>query len=252
MKIEWYFSREDIQGIRLLREQGGEDPFVKERRDRNLAVDKPEVTKSRFWKAMSAMRLTSMQKSGPKSAVAKLIQTDPYPLEFEKIGASSDPWSAIETAIRSSGGIRFHGKIATDLAKNFSKLEESYWDETLDRCNRLIGRDTNQSSERAVAHFIANTFRGFGPKQSRNLLQALGLTRYEIPIDSRVTKWLRKSKFPVPVNAILLSDPEYYDFVLDGFQKLSADADIFPCELDAIIFAQADNGAWSSQDIAKF
>ena len=27
---------------------------------------------------------------------------------------------------------------------------------------------------------------GFGPKQARNLLQGLGLTRYEIPIDSRI------------------------------------------------------------------
>jgi hypothetical protein len=83
-------------------------------------------------------------------------------------------------------------------------------------------------------------------------LQAVGLTRYEIPIDSRIAKWLRKSNFPVPISAILLSDPEYYDFVLDGFQQRSAAADIFPCELDAIIFAQADNGTWGLQDIAEF
>jgi hypothetical protein len=36
-----------------------------------------------------------------------------------------------------------------------------------------------------VAGYIQETFEGFGPKQSRNLLQALGLTRYEIPIDIR-------------------------------------------------------------------
>jgi hypothetical protein len=188
----------------------------------------------------------------PGFAGGYLLQITPYPLDFDKISLANDPRSAIETAIRNSGGIRFHGKIATDLAENFSKLEDAYWDETLNRCNQLTGQGTSQSSERSVAHFIADTFRGFGPKQSRNLLQALGLTRYEIPIDSRITKWLRKSNFPVPISASLLADPDYYDFVLDGFQKLSAAADIFPCELDAIIFAQADNGAWSLQDIASF
>src|SRR3712207_8726784 len=36
---------------------------------------------------------------------------------------------------------------------------------------------------------IDDSLKGFGPKQSRNLLQGLGLTRYEIPIDIRITRW---------------------------------------------------------------
>ena len=39
--------------------------------------------------------------------------------------------------------------------------------------------------ERETARWIASRLVGFGPKQSRNLLQSLGLGRYEIPLDSR-------------------------------------------------------------------
>ena len=41
-----------------------------------------------------------------------------------------------------------------------------------------------ESAERQAADYFADHFAGFGPKQSRNLLQSLGLARYEVPIDS--------------------------------------------------------------------
>lgn len=41
-----------------------------------------------------------------------------------------------------------------------------------------------------AANFIQDRFKGFVPKQSRNLFQTTGLSRYETPIDSRITKWL--------------------------------------------------------------
>jgi len=40
------------------------------------------------------------------------------------------------------------------------------------------------------ACILLQELKGIGPKQSRNLRQALGLLRYEIPIDSRIVKWL--------------------------------------------------------------
>ena len=90
------------------------------------------------------------------------------------------------------------------------------------------------------ATIIMGSLKGFGPKQSRNLLQALGLTRYEIPIDSRITKWLNHFGFPIKLSAAALADPNYYNFVLDGFQKLCEAADIYPCVMDAAIFASSD------------
>lgn len=55
----------------------------------------------------------------------------------------------------------------------------------------------NPETERHAVRFIDEHYQGFGPKQSRNLLQGLGLSRFEIPIDSRITKWLNEFGFPV-------------------------------------------------------
>ena len=73
------------------------------------------------------------------------------------------------------------------------------------------------------------------------------LTRYEIPVDSRITKWLKKLPFPVPLSANLLIDTEYYEFVEAGIQALCAACDLFPCVLDAAIFASFDKEEWTKE-----
>jgi hypothetical protein len=95
--------------------------------------------------------------------------------------------------------------------------------------------------ERRAAHFVDEHFRGFGPKQSRNLLQGVGLTQHETPIDSRITKWLVEFSFPVNEDAKALTNRKYYEFVLDQFQRLCTACDILPCVLDAAIFSSFDN-----------
>jgi hypothetical protein len=95
--------------------------------------------------------------------------------------------------------------------------------------------------EAEVANYFDSTFRGFGPKQSRNVLQELGLTRYEIPIDSRVTKWLNDEiELPFQVSSTALSDSHIYELVLDGICKLCEECDSLPCVLDASIFSGQD------------
>ena len=93
------------------------------------------------------------------------------------------------------------------------------------------------------------SFKGFGPKQSRNLLQGLGISRFEIPIDSRITKWLNSIGFPVKLTANALQDRNYYNFVSDGFQKLCEACDIMPCVLDAAIFSSFDEGKWTEENV---
>ncbi|MCK9270029.1 MAG: hypothetical protein WC271_07755 [Bacteroidales bacterium] len=91
-------------------------------------------------------------------------------------------------------------------------------------------------------------FNGFGPKQSRNFLQALGLTKYEIPIDSRITTWLNDFGFPVTLTSSPLGDKGYYHFVSDGIQELCEKAEIYPCILDAAIFSSFDNDEWTDEN----
>lgn len=85
------------------------------------------------------------------------------------------------------------------------------------------------------------TFAGIGPKQARNLLQGLGLTRYEIPIDSRISKWLEEFGFPVPLSAAALSDGRYYHFISTAIVELCEHCDVYPCVLDAAVFSSVDN-----------
>ena len=102
--------------------------------------------------------------------------------------------------------------------------------------------------EREIADEIDDMLIGFGPKQSRNLLQALGLTKYEIPIDSRITTWLNDFGFPIKLSATGLQDKAYYHFVSDGFQILCKHAKVYPCVLAATIFSYYDNGLWTSEN----
>ena len=100
--------------------------------------------------------------------------------------------------------------------------------------------DAHKNGERSAAAAVDEGFEGIGPKQSRNLWQSLGLTRYEIPLDSRVAKWLKKAKFPLSVSPNLLADTDYYNFVLDGVQLLCAKSNVLPCIFDAAVFASYD------------
>ena len=99
---------------------------------------------------------------------------------------------------------------------------------------------TSKVKERKLANFIAEKMPGFGPKQSRNFIQGPGLSRFEVPLDSRIAKWMRDFDWPVPVSAGALGDIEYYEFVEDMFQKLCKKAKIYPCVLDAAIFSSFD------------
>jgi hypothetical protein len=127
-------------------------------------------------------------------------------------------------------------------------METGLWDKTDSVLERLRKTRTVEA-ERKAAAFIQDNYEGFGPKQSRNLPQTLGLSQYEIPIDSRITKWLNNFGFPVRLSSKALSDKDYYQFVSEGFQQLCAACNILPCLLDAAIFASPDRDAWNHDTV---
>lgn len=250
MELHWHISKADIRGVQCFVERHRGYRFVQDRTERNLAPQKPEVGCAEFWKHMVGARLTSVQRSGPNSPVARFLTSDPFPLSFEAAADADGPdemRNLFKRKLSAHGGIRFSNKIASDLSNNFAWLTlEDNWATTLQKVNSLAGA-TNTNDERMVARFIHQKFHGFGPKQSRNLLQSLGLTKYEIPIDSRIIKWLRGFGFPAPLSPEALTDSEYYEFVLDGIQKLCAACNLHPCIVDAAIFASYDGDAWAKK-----
>jgi hypothetical protein len=100
--------------------------------------------------------------------------------------------------------------------------------------------------ERVAACRVQDRIVGLGPKQRRNVLQTLGLTRYEIPLDSRLTKWLNDFGFPLKLSANSLSDLAVYELVEEGFHALCARIDVLPCLMDAAIFASFDPKGWGA------
>ena len=169
-------------------------------------------------------------------------------LAYKAVHGARHPETFIAKTLRTAGGIRFADKIASELSQNLSLLEASEWAPTLEQCNRLT-RLVPRDVEIEVAAHIQNHFLGFGLKQSRNLLQSLGLTRYEIPIDSRLTGWLNEFGFPVRLSAGALQDANYYRFISDGIHMLCERGGVLPCVFDAAVFAMRDSAEWTDENV---
>lgn len=80
MQLEWKIEPKDVQKVLALLKQQADNRFVLARKSRNLAAAKPPVDRNQFWFKMVAMRLTSVQRSGPNSAIGRFISRAPFPL----------------------------------------------------------------------------------------------------------------------------------------------------------------------------
>lgn len=177
---------------------------------------------------MISCLITTQQRSGPNSAVTRFISSKPFPLNYSKCKAPDDLQIVVEETITTFGGLRRGKTIGEEVDFNLKWLKNGGWETVYEIVEDVIKNPTREV-ERKSAEIIIDNLKGFGPKQSRNLLQSLGLTKFEIPVDSRITKWLTAFGFPMNLSAIALADRNYYNFVLDGFQKICAACDIYPC-----------------------
>lgn len=243
IKVKWQFNSKEIEIVKKIIADQKNSCMVKKRYKENLAGDKEPVDRNAFWYEMVGSRMTSQQRSGPGSHVDNFLTKKPFPLNYETVKKENDRQKFMKEKLTDTG-IRFSIRISEDLAENFNRLEGDLWEEVLKQCNSLIKANSSAQDEKKVADYIDKEFKGFGPKQSRNLLQSLGLTRYETPIDSRVMKWLNEELgFFVPVHSSALDDNKFYDFISQMIQELSKKAEVFPCVLDAAIFSLKDPGA---------
>jgi len=241
--IEWKITAEDKACVKAIVERQRNSKLVRDRQERNLAATKPNVTKQRLWQALVSMRLTTLAASGPESKLAKFQSLSPFPLAYDAVRNQQSPEDFIRSTLSTHQVGTHRKKISKELAKAFELLEDHEWQRALDQCNRLIHLEPRET-EAEVANYITDLFSGFGPKQARNVLQELGLTRYEIPIDTRVTNWLNDElKFPFKVTSTALSDRHCYKLILDAVYKLCEECAILPCVLDASIFSAQDEDA---------
>jgi hypothetical protein len=247
MKLLWQVEDTDIQKVRSFYEPRKNNIFIQNRIERNVKHNIPPFSKELFWEAMISCLITTQQRSGPESAVTRFICTNPFPLGYSKCNDFDNLQILIEQTLTNFGGLRRAKTIGAEVDFNLKWLKNNGWATINKLVDDLINNPT-KAVERKSAGIIIDNLKGFGPKQSRNLLQSLGLTKYEIPVDSRITKWLKNFGFPINLSATSLSDRDYYNFVMDGFQIICAACDIYPCALDAAIFSSFD-GEWTKDKL---
>jgi hypothetical protein len=252
LEIDWLIEKVDTDKIRALIEEQRDNPFVKKRIERNVNENKTgEFRREQFWKVMCVCLLSTQQRTGPNSAVTRFCTASPFPLGLEDCSLHGNGLSYfVADTLTKFRGIRRAKTIGEEAEHNFKWLSENGWNEIHEIANGLVVLRKEKPNnncipvERKAASIVSKNLKGFGPKQSRNLWQTLGLFRFEIPIDSRITKWLNKNGFPFKLSAGALSDINYYEFVLTGIQKLCEKCEVLPCILDAAIFASFDQN-WS-------
>ncbi|MBP9104382.1 MAG: hypothetical protein KBF82_10990 [Chitinophagaceae bacterium] len=235
MKINIEIEKADIERVERLIEETKMHPIVIERKNRNINNSKNQIGREKFWRGVLVGLFTSVQKSGAESAVSKFLNLDPHPLSVENCVSSKNMADYVRNECTKFGGIRRYNKIAEQIKYNLELLKNTDW-KILNQINQRLPTD-NYKIEEEIAGELTS-LKGIGSKQSRNIIQNLGLTRFEIPIDSRLMKWINSEiSFPIKLTSAGLQDENYYCFVLSAIRKLSSEAGIFPCELDAMIFS---------------
>ena len=242
MRIEIKFSSHDIKNI-VYQVNKNNHPFIQRRREVNLSRMIPSYSRGKIWWTMVMCLLTSQQRSNSGSPIHRFLFANPFALTLDSLETSTNTEEFIRETLENYGGIRFAPKIAGYMKFNLDKLNSGVW-EGVERHFQILLAQRKQTpkpdhyvAERVAARYMNETFKGFGPKQSRNFWQDLGLTRYEFVLDSRFSKWLKQVGFPIPVSPGSLSDEEFYCFLSDTLRDLCVRAEILPCVLDAAIFS---------------
>tara|TARA_Y100000588_G_scaffold224813_1_gene238767 strand:+ start:2021 stop:2767 length:747 start_codon:yes stop_codon:yes gene_type:complete len=245
LNIHWNISQADIEKVKKVITEN-ENAFLQARELRNVKKQNIVISKDKILKTMIMCLLTSQQRSGPNSTVGQFLRLDPFPVTIEKLTTGNNVEEFIKDILQQNRLKRYVNRISSFFALNYEKIVEKNW--TLINDLEELKISDSKIKERNIADNLANDFNGFGPKQSRNFLQAIGLTKYEIPIDSRITTWLNDFAFPVALTSSPLGDKGYYHFVSDGIQELCEKAEIYPCMLDAAIFSSFDNDEWTDEN----
>lgn len=261
--IGWTFEASEISSVEEIVTEFESNPFVVRRIEQNIEQPPPDVSRHRIWSAHLVAQLTSQQRSGPESVVTKFLNEQIDALSLQRCREAEDVQEFVTETLSDFGGFRFYNKIGEACKKNLQLLEQNErqgWGklerelQQLQKVRQRAPKPGDAEREREVCHYVYEELGGtglhrIGPKQSRNLLQILGLTRYETPLDSRITRWLNENlKLPYRLSAGGLSEPAFYDFHMDLVQAICEETDIVPCVFDAAVFTSYSPD-WSGETV---
>lgn len=240
MKLKIIITDKDVIKAQSVVHSMQNHPIVKERYNRNIKRNDIILTHNRMWERQIGCLLTTRQNSSINSPVHRFIHSRSPLLSLSSCKTKKNLAAFAKKEIERFGGIRFATKIGSQIAKNFEILDKGGWKEIDDMLKLFKKRPQPPAMERQCAELLAKTLSGFGPKQSRNLLQWLGVTQYEIPIDTRLIKWIKTLGDLNMLTPSALSDNDYYCAIMDAIIDLCNAAEVFPCIFDASVFASLE------------
>jgi thermostable 8-oxoguanine DNA glycosylase len=235
MNIIWNISESDIKKVVDFVNEN-RNPYVDSRISRNVNRIDLQISRDTIIKTMLMCLLSSQEYLSTDSNFEVFFRKKPFLLTYDFLSKATIIEVVLSDVLKINGLTKYSNKIPNYFSSNFSYLEETNWALQTKLENSLKKKSTKQS-ERALADSVDKIFKGFGSKHARDFLQTLGLTKYEIPIDSWTMNWMKNFGFPISFSVTALQDKTFYHFVSDGIQLLCEKANIYPCVLDAAIFS---------------
>lgn len=233
MDIEWRVNDTDLKKITdFVNQQSNE--HVANRIARNINSQGLLINRDTILHALLYSMLLPNQKHSSDSPITTFFQKSPSPFLYITIVNVPDVKKYVFDTFKKHGITLDINKSPEYFAHNFHLLESTNW-ALLDILIKKLCQKGGKQAEREIADYVDTMFKGFGAIEARIFLQYLGLTKYEIPIDSIVSDWLNNFGFPVKLSTTALQDRNYYHFVSDGIQLLCKKANVYPCVLEAAI-----------------
>lgn len=239
MKPIWEIDKAAIQRWQEFVSSNIENDVARDRRRRNVDRKDIDLSKSSLWRVFVGCQVTTQQRSGPNAPVSRFIDSTSPALNYQTCRQNPSVLGMLEREL-TSAGLRRAQTIAGNLAHILDVLEEGEWKILLEHLSTLESNTTRGKEQKVAAYLQSRKYPGLGPKQSRNFIQWVGLSRYEIPLDSRVLKKLKELGCSFVPHATALSDETVYRFVQSGLQQIADEIGIYPCMLDACIFSSFD------------
>lgn len=244
--LKFHFDNDDCQKVKEVVKQNKLHEFYKKRVALNIERSGLDLSQKKIWREIMGCLLTTQQRSGRNSVVDNFFdeKNKTITLDIDQVKIQAD-----DKKIREELSKFWRNEIITNqIFKNCEWLEKKGgWTRLESILEPLKNPPSDKNKRKELERKCANSIddeknlKGLGPKQSRNLLQALGLTHYEIPIDSRIAKWIKNKlgkEDGLPLLSVsALSDQKYYCAMLDAIQELCDHADELPCIFDAAVFA---------------
>ena len=240
MDPAWNITETDLDRWREFVAKNSKNEMVINRYRRNIKREGIDLSKGYLWRVLVGCQVTTQQRSGPDTPVSRFLRSKSPALDYLKCARETSLENLLAQEF-SNGGLRRSVTMANNLTTIQKNLDEGEWSKLSEHL-RTLEKNTTRGKELKVAQYLqSRKYPGLGPKQARNFIQWIGLSRYEVPLDSRVLKKLKELGCTFVPRSTALSDETVYRFVQSGIQQIAAALDIYPCILDACIFSSFDN-----------